>query len=209
MNLVRLTILAVSLLHLPKAAQAAPCTTIPFRVEGGSMSPRIAPGQMIYVREGEEECWGELKRGDVVLFRNGGSPFPLIKAIRGLPGDTLAMKEGAIIINGKPATNSAGEPYNLSPPRARMIGLYARDYHGIIPPKAFLVMGELTRGAADSSRFGLVLQSSILGKVIENPAAKHLSSRTRAGEDGSQHSERGNAGGERRIWSLLLQAEAV
>ena len=131
------------------------------------MSPRIAPGQMIEVREGAAECLGELHHGDVVLFRNEGSRNPLIKAIRGLPGETLAVKDGEIVVNGKPATNSAGEPYQLSPARAAMIELYVHDYRGVIPPDAFLVMGELTRGSEDSSRFGLVPQSAILGKVVE------------------------------------------
>ena len=109
------------------------------------MSPRIAPGQMIEIREGSPECWGELKHGDVILFHSDSSRIPLIKAIRGLPGDKFDVSDGEIVINGAPATNSAGEPYQLSPPRAAMIALYAHDDHGIIPPDSFLVMGENPR----------------------------------------------------------------
>ena len=132
------------------------------------MSPRIAPGQMIEVQQGPAECLGTLKHGDVVLFHSDSSRIPLIKAIRGLPGDRFAVSNGNIFINGAPATNSAGEPYQLSPPRAAMIALYVHDDHGIIPPDSFLVMGENPAGSIDSTRFGLVTRQAILGRLI-NP----------------------------------------
>ena len=130
------------------------------------MSPRIAPGQLIEILQGPPSCLGALKRGDVVLFHSDSSRVPLIKALRGLPGDKLAMTDGNIIINGAAATNSAGEPYRLSPPRAAMIGLYVHDNHGVIPPDSFLVMGENSAGSIDSSRFGLVARQAIIGKLL-------------------------------------------
>ncbi len=135
------------------------------------MSPRIAPGQVIQVREGSAECIGEIKHGDVVLFHSNSSRVPLIKALRGLPGDKLAVSDGKIIINGVVATNSAGEPYRLSPPRAAMIALYVHDNHGVIPPDSFLVMGENPAGSLDSSRFGLVSRQAIIGRLVENAGA--------------------------------------
>jgi signal peptidase I len=138
------------------------------RVEGGSMSPRIAPGQMIEIQQGPAECLGTLKRGDVVLFHSDSSRVPLIKALRGLAGDKFSVSDGKIVINGTPATNSAGESYRLSPPRAAMIGLYVHDDHGMIPSNSFLVMGENPAGSLDSSRFGLVTRQAIIGKLVEN-----------------------------------------
>ena len=111
--------------------------------------------------------WGELKHGDVVLLHSDSSRIPLIKAIRGLPGDTFDVRGGKIMINGVPATNSAGEPYQLSPPRAEMIALYVHDDHGTIPPDSFLVMGENPAGSIDSTRFGLVTRQEILGKIVD------------------------------------------
>ncbi len=142
------------------------CSAIHVRVEGGSMSPRIAPDQIIQVREGPAQCLAGLKHGDVVYFNSDSSRAPLIKAIRGLPGDTFAMRDGNIIINGATSTNSAGEPYQLSPPKAAMIELYANDYHGVIPHDFFLVMGENPAGSIDSSRFGLVARQAIIGKLV-------------------------------------------
>ena len=85
-----------------------------------------------------------------------------------MPGDKFSVSDGKIIINGAAAMNSAGEPYRLSPPRAAMIALYVHDDHGVIPPDTFLVMGENPAGSLDSSRYGLIPQSAIIGKVIEN-----------------------------------------
>lgn len=123
------------------------------------------------MREGSAECIGEIKHGDVVLFHSNSSRVPLIKALRGLPGDKLAVSDGKIIINGVVATNSAGEPYRLSPPRAAMIALYVHDNHGVIPPDSFLVMGENPAGSLDSSRFGLVSRQAIIGRLVENAGA--------------------------------------
>ena len=69
--------LAFSALRLTaQTVLAAPCSTVPMRVEGGSMSPRIAPGQMIEVMRGPAECLGTIKRGDVVLFHSDSSRIP-------------------------------------------------------------------------------------------------------------------------------------
>jgi|GEM_PF-6965019 len=47
-----------------------------------------------------------------------------------------------------------------------MLGLYIRDYDGAIPPNTFLVLGENASGTDDSSRYGLVDISDIVGKVV-------------------------------------------
>ena len=81
------------------------------------------------------------------------------------------MSDGKIIVTGAVATNSAGEPYRLSSPRAAMIDLYVHDYHGVIPPDSFLVMGENPAGSIDSHRFGLIPRQAIIGKLVENDGA--------------------------------------
>ena len=143
------------------------CRIVPTRVEGASMSPRIAPDATVQIREGGPECFSVLNHNDVVLFNSASSKIPLIKAIRGVPGDTFAIHNGAIIINGATSTNSAGEPYDLSPPKAHMIDLYVQQYQGVIPSDLFLVMGENPGGTIDSSRFGLLPRDSIVGKMME------------------------------------------
>ena len=115
---------------------------------------------MIHILQGPTECLGTLKHGDVILFHSDSSQVPLIKALCGLPGDRFSLSDGKIIINGTTATNSAREPYRLSPPHAAMIALYVHDDHGIIPPEGFLVMGENPAGSIDGRRFGQMQSSA-------------------------------------------------
>jgi signal peptidase I len=42
------------------------------------------------------------KRGDVVVFRAPGTEEDFIKRVVGLPGDTVAVQGGMLIVNGKP-----------------------------------------------------------------------------------------------------------
>ena len=152
---------------IPLQINAETCRVAEFVVEGASMSPRIAPHQTIQVTMGDATCWGSLRHNDVVIFHSDNSRIPLVKAIRGLPDDTLSVSDGHIVINGKSTTNSSGQLYQLPAPRAAMIGLYAHDYVGVIPRNMFLVMGENIHGSTDSSRFGFVGSDQIIGKVVE------------------------------------------
>lgn len=47
------------------------------------------------------------KRGDVVVFRHPTEDSDLIKRVIGLPGDTVAVRDGVVILNGKPVPRRA------------------------------------------------------------------------------------------------------
>ena len=148
-------------------AETPACETRGIRVEGNSMSPRIHDGNEIKVRLNAPVCAEPMRRGMVLLLSTNSHRLPLIKALRGLPSDTFAVKNGQIVINGHVAKNSEGVAYQLSGPRAAMIDLYVQEFHGRIPPDMYLVMGEDPHGTIDSSRFGLIERAQILGKVVE------------------------------------------
>jgi type IV secretory pathway protease TraF len=46
-----------------------------------------------------------------------------------------------------------------------MLSLYEDDCSEGIPQNTYLILGNLTSGSLDSSRFGLIDKSDILGKV--------------------------------------------
>lgn len=69
------------------------------------------------------------------------------------------------MINGAVAKNSQGSPYLFSSQGYKMLSLYEKDYKGVIPENAYLILGNLTCGSIDSARFGLIDKSGILGKV--------------------------------------------
>jgi len=49
-------------------------------------------------------------RGDVVVFRHPTENADLIKRVIGLPGDTIAVKGGVVILNGKPLVRTPLKP---------------------------------------------------------------------------------------------------
>ena len=167
----RLTlVLVLVLLSLLQPGHASsdtlPCKTRNVTVQGTSMAPRIADGETITVVSGGAACAEPLARGDVLVIRTDSHPLPLIKALRGLPGDTLAVRGGSVYVNDTLLHNTEGAAYQLSAGRAAMIELYAHDFGGIIPLDTFLVLGENPAGTTDSTCFGLLPRAAIIGRVI-------------------------------------------
>lgn len=55
--------------------------------------------------ESKGRVWGKLpERGDIVIFTPKESGQDWIKRVIGLPGDTIELRDGQIILNGKPVT---------------------------------------------------------------------------------------------------------
>jgi hypothetical protein len=67
-----------------------------------------------------------------------------------------------------------------------MIELYRKGSHGMIPPSAWLVMGDLPEGSQDSTRFGFIMRADILGRAerpaapVRQPSASEIASLTTA-----------------------------
>lgn len=84
----------------------------PYVVPTGSMEPTLKPGDRLYALKCAYDVrfpftdWtlfrtGEVKRGDVFLFRNPhDTSITFVKRAVGLPGDRLRFEEGAFFVNG-------------------------------------------------------------------------------------------------------------
>lgn len=136
-------------------------------VRGGSLTPLIRNGATITLQEGYYKC-NAIKREDVVELLIGGRK--IIKIVKGLPGDVIALSQSHdgwnILINGSVVKNSQGVSYVINDYHARMLSLYIKEYNGIIPDGAYLVLGNQPQGTIDSTQFGLVSNADIIGKVI-------------------------------------------
>ncbi len=132
------------------------------------MQGLIEDGQTVKILFGYYNCH-KIKKGDVVVYDFAGDKAPIIKIVKGVEGDRLRLKEANggwhILINDEIIKNSKGENYLIDQSGYRMLSLYERDYKGKIPKNAYLLLGNLTGGSLDSTRFGLVDKSDILGKV--------------------------------------------
>lgn len=79
---------------------------IPIRVTGNSMAPTYQTGRVNLVNRLAYR-WHNPKRGDVVSIRLAGLKVLLLKRIIGLPGETISVHHGSVLINDKPLD----EPY--------------------------------------------------------------------------------------------------
>ena len=99
----------------------------PFSIPSGSMLPTLYVGDYLVVAKWpygysrysllfgfpsfDGQILGRLpRRGDVVVFRHPDDSEDLIKRVIGLPGDTVAVKGGEVILNGRPLPKQALPP---------------------------------------------------------------------------------------------------
>lgn len=153
----------------PLLAAEMDCTHRMMRIQGTSLSPRIADNSTIQVEIGTD-CLFIPDRGEVVLFASRARPIPVAKVVVGLPSDEWGVSAtGYVNVNGQRAVNSEGKPYRLDSARTRMLKLYERTYSGTIPANTYLLLGERTNGTLDSSRLGLIHRKDIIGRVVSGP----------------------------------------
>src|SRR6266700_1415772 len=99
-----------------------------FRVEGESMYPNFHNGEYILVNKVDYLLHAP-QRGDVIVFRAVPAGEPdrdFIKRVVGLPGETIAIRDNTVYINGNPLHDSyAREPMNYTFPAVK---IPANDY---------------------------------------------------------------------------------
>jgi signal peptidase I len=140
------------------------CHTTSYEVRGSSVGQSAPSGSTVTV--GDVACT-PITRGALVVFTTSADRnAPVIKHAVGLPGDTFAVSDdGAVDINHVETTVPSGKPYRLTRHGVTMLSLYTNDYHGVIPPNSYLLLGDDPAGDLDSSRLGLISLSMIVGVV--------------------------------------------
>lgn len=131
----------------------------PVKVEGTSMMPGLNDQERIFINKYEYKLGvGAISRGDLVVFH-----FPLdpsqsyIKRVIGVPGDSVEVREGTVIVNG----DAISEPYVPEAYRDRIS--YPRK---LVPPDHFFVLGDHRSSSNDSRMWGFVDRSGIYGKAV-------------------------------------------
>nr|WP_284500023.1 signal peptidase I [Microbulbifer sp. GX H0434] len=158
-------------------------------VPTGSMKPTILEGDYILVDRMAYDLrlpfthislarLGEPQRGDIVVFDSEASDNRLVKRVIGIPGDTVALHNNRLSINGESITyEPAGETSlsrdmreNLSGiehlVRLRKGGSAMDSFAPVrIPRDSYLVLGDNRDNSADSRVIGLVPRREILGRT--------------------------------------------
>ncbi|TVR82294.1 MAG: signal peptidase I [Chitinophagaceae bacterium] len=135
-----------------------------YRVSGQSMSGIVEEGEKVLLAKGFYKC-NPVERDDIVLYDYAGSDIPLIKSVKGLPGDSIQLKNGILHINGEAIKTASGNFYKPDSQAMTMLNLYINRHNQIIPARAFLLLGSKSN-TLDSGSFGWVSQRNLIGKVF-------------------------------------------
>lgn len=161
-------------------------------VPTGSMNPTIVEGDRIFVNKLAYDlkipytthhmvAWHNPERGDIVVFFSPSDGQRLVKRVIGLPGDTIAMRNNRLFINGKQVAydtltppHKAFEPHQLEEdlegrPHDIIIDPNLISFHSFapvkIPEEHYFAMGDNRDNSKDSRYFGCVERNRIVGRA--------------------------------------------
>ena len=131
----------------------------PVKVEGTSMMPALQDQERIFINKFVYRFGiGKIERGDMVVFwYPNDDTKSYIKRVIGLPGDTVEVNDGTVIVNGKAIEESyVPEEY--------------RDHQSSVAMKVpgdnYFVLGDHRSSSNDSRAWGTVPVQKIYGKAV-------------------------------------------
>lgn len=123
------------------------------RIESVSMENTLIQGDFVLVNKLAYKI-GEPQRGDVIVFEpTFESPEPYIKRVIGLPGETIVIANGDVVVNDTQLL----EPYIKS--ETRSSGTW------VVPAGHLFVMGDNRNNSSDSRSWGFVPIENVIGKA--------------------------------------------
>jgi signal peptidase I len=128
-----------------------------FRVQGTSMEPQLSDGERIVVNKFVYR-FRPIERGDVVVFWYPRDPsVSFIKRVVALPGDTVEIRSGRLLVNG------------VVDPESYLPAAY-RDHDNFPPTEIakgfYFVLGDHRRSSNDSRSWGEVPERYIYGRAV-------------------------------------------
>jgi len=134
----------------------------PTFVRETSMLPTLGEYNFLFLSK-QAYRFGEPERGDIIVFHTNlktidGSEKMLIKRVIGLPGDTITIEDGDVIINGE----VQDEPYTMD----GYTSGYVKDL--VVPEDSLFVMGDNRQNSIDSRdpSVGMVKIDDVYGKAV-------------------------------------------
>ena len=125
-----------------------------YRVSGSSMKPTLEDEQYLVVNKLTYRL-NDPQRGDIIVFRDPNADTrKLIKRIIGLPGETLEIRTGQVLVNGQ----RLDEPYITRPAQYSEQPMPIPDDH-------YYVLGDNRNNSSDSHNWGTLSEEEIVGKA--------------------------------------------
>lgn len=143
-----------------------------YSIPSGSMEPTLQIGDRIVVDKLSYDLHG-IGRSNIVVFSTppnedcAGPPVAdLVKRVVGLPGETISLSKGNLVINGRLLV----EPWLPGSERGRTYpgpspASYSLHHAFRIPKGDVYVMGDNRTLSCDSRYWGPIKESTIVGKV--------------------------------------------
>lgn len=129
-------------------------------MQEGSMDPTLEAGDVLLINRAAYKL-GSPKRGDIIAFKLSDEPQASthIKRIIGLPGETIEIRDGQILIDGETYKEQKNFPTIQNP------GLAEEPI--ILKSDEYFVLGD-NRNNSEDSRFadmGNIKKKNIIGKL--------------------------------------------
>jgi signal peptidase I len=168
-------------------------------VPTGSMKPTVVEGDRIFVNKLAYDLklpyttlhiadWGDPQRGDIVVFYSPADGKRLVKRVVGIPGDTIALRDNRLVINGERITydpiddtGKSDPPLSIDTDQYGFMENFGRTRHPImitpkrpalrsfapvtIPEANYFMMGDNRDNSADSRYFGFVERDQVVGRA--------------------------------------------
>jgi signal peptidase I len=144
----------------------------PFYIPSNSMFDTLAKRDRILVNKLSYRLH-DVHRGDVVVFEKPpGVNFgddnveDLIKRVIGVPGDTLAFRDGSVFVNGAQLVEPYTDGVATDPPSEKVDP--DQDGQIVVPANEYFVMGDNRRSGQsfDSRYWGFVDDDLIVGRAF-------------------------------------------
>jgi signal peptidase I len=168
-------------------------------VPTGSMKPTILEGDRVFVNKLAYDLkvpfttrhiaeWCNPRRGDIVVFYSPHDGQRLVKRVIGLPGDTIELRNNALVLNGAPVdyTPISEELLRDVSPADRASHVFAAEElsgqsHAVaaypmvralrdfgpykVPERRYFMMGDNRDVSFDSRYYGCVERKEIVGRA--------------------------------------------
>jgi len=131
----------------------------PVKVEGTSMMPSLIDHDRIFINKFVYRFGlADIGRGDTVVFwYPNDTSKSYIKRVIGVPGDTVEVDDGTVIINGRPLD----EPYVKDDFRD-----HVSTRRQTLKSDEYFVLGDDRKYSNDSRNWGVVPRQDIYGKAV-------------------------------------------
>jgi signal peptidase I len=131
------------------------------KIESISMVPTLREGSIHLINRLAYNPNRGPRRGDIVGIRTSGETVMYVKRVVGLPGESVEIRDGRVLINGEeleePYVRPRRQRWNwpLKPPRPRVLG-----------SDEYFIIGDNRSMGQDLHDFGIVKAQRVVGKLI-------------------------------------------